>query len=131
MTVVSYGPNKDYGYLRSVTFGDMTLGHGLDTPLDHGESSELWPEQGLWLSAHCDLINLVDKTLVRIHDTPFGQGHYLCEILSKSNVTVVSYGPNKNYYYMYVCSVILTLEIWPWFKVITHPWVMNNNCLEY
>ena len=31
----------------------------------------------------------------------------------------------------YVCTVIMTSEIWPWFKVMTHPWVMVNNCVKY
>ena len=25
----------------------------------------------------------------------------------------------------------LDLEIWPWVKVMTHPWVMDNNCVKY
>ena len=29
----------------------------------------------------------------------------------------------------YVCTVTLTLEIWPRFKVMTHPWAMDNNCV--
>ena len=31
----------------------------------------------------------------------------------------------------YVCTVILTLEIWPWTKVMTHPWVMDSHCVKY
>ena len=30
-----------------------------------------------------------------------------------------------------MCTVTLTLEIWPWIKVLTHPWVMDNNCVKY
>ena len=30
-----------------------------------------------------------------------------------------------------VCTVTLTLEIWPWVKVMTHPWVMDNNFVKY
>ena len=31
-----------------------------------------------------------------------------------------------------VCALwIVTLEIWPWVKVITHHWVMDNNCVRY
>ena len=29
----------------------------------------------------------------------------------------------------YECSVTLMILVLPWFKVITHPWVMDNNCL--
>ena len=31
----------------------------------------------------------------------------------------------------YVCTATLTSEIWPWVKVMTHPWVMDNNCVKY
>ena len=30
-----------------------------------------------------------------------------------------------------MCIVTLTSEIWPWVKVMTHPWVMDNNCVKY
>ena len=62
------------------------------------------------------------------HDTPMGHGQQLCEILSSSNLAVRSYGPDTDF--QYVCTVTLTLEIWPWVKVMTHPWVMDNNCVK-
>ena len=30
-----------------------------------------------------------------------------------------------------MCTVTLTSEIWQWVKVMTHHWVMDNNCLKY
>ena len=63
------------------------------------------------------------------HDTRLGHGQQLCEILSRSNLAVKSYGPDMDL--GYVCTVTLTLEIWPWLKVMTHPWVMDNNCVIY
>ena len=30
-----------------------------------------------------------------------------------------------------VCTVTLTFEIWPRVKVMTHPWVLDNNCVKY
>ena len=63
------------------------------------------------------------------HDIPFGNGQQLCEILSRSNLAVSSYGPDTDF--QYVCTVTLTSEIWPWVKVMTHPWVMDNNCVKY
>ena len=36
----------------------------------------------------------------------------------------------RDTYFGYVCTVILTLEMWPWVKVMTHPWVMDNNLCE-
>ena len=35
-------------------------------------------------------------TLVQSQDTPLGHGQQLCEILSKSNITVLSYGQYKS-----------------------------------
>ena len=31
----------------------------------------------------------------------------------------------------YVCTITLTLKKRPRFKVMTHPWVMDNNCVKY
>ena len=57
-------------------------------------------------------------TLGQCHDTPLGHGQKLCEIF-RSNEAVRSYGPGTDY--RFVCSSTLTLEIWPWVKVMTHP----------
>ena len=76
---------------------------------------------------HCDL-DLGDMTLGQSHDTPLGHVQQLCEILSRSNLTVRIYGPGTDF--QYVCTVTLTLEIWPWVKVMTHPLVMDNNCVK-
>ena len=91
-------------------------------------SEELWPRQGFPVYVHCDL-DLGDMTLGQVHDTTLGHGQQLCEILSRSNLAVRSYGPDTDFQYM--CTVTLTLEIWPWVKVMTHPWVMDNNCVKY
>ena len=40
-----------------------------------------------------------------------------------------SYGPDTDF--GYVCTVTLTLEIWPWVKVVTHPSVTDNKCVKY
>ena len=48
-------------------------------------------------------------TLGQGHDTTLGHGQQLCEILSRSNLAVRSYGPDKDLQYM--CTVTLTLEI--------------------
>ena len=68
-------------------------------------------------------------TLGQCHDTPLGHGQQLCEILSRSNLAVRSYGQDTDY--MYMCTVTLTLQIWPWVKVMTHPLVKENNCVNY
>ena len=63
------------------------------------------------------------------HDPPLSHGQQLCEILSRSNMAVKSYGPDMDF--VYKCTVTLALEIWPWVKVMTHPWVMGNNRVKY
>ena len=68
-------------------------------------------------------------TLSQGHDTPLGHGQRLCEILSRSNMAMRSYGPDMDF--GYVCTVTLTLEIWHWVKVMTHPSIMDNNCEKY
>ena len=77
---------------------------------------------------HCDL-DLGDMTLSQCHDTPFGYWQQLCEILWRSNLAMKSYGLDTDF--GYVCTVTLTLEIWPWVMVMTYPWVMVNNCEKY
>ena len=55
------------------------------------------------------LVRLGDMTLGQDHDTPLGHGQQLCEILSRSNTAMRSYGPGTDF--RYVCTVTLTLEI--------------------
>ena len=50
-----------------------------------------------------------DMTLCQGHDTPLDHGQQLCEMLSRFNLTVRSYGPDAGF--GYVCTVTLTLEI--------------------
>ena len=53
--------------------------------------------------------DLGDMTLGQGHGKSFGQGQQLCEIISKSNKAVRSYGPDTDF--GYVSTVTLTLEI--------------------
>ena len=91
-------------------------------------SEELWPWHGFSVYASCNL-DLWDMSLCQGHDTTLGHGQQLCEILSRSNFAVRSCGPNLDF--GYVWTVTLTLEIWPWDKVMTHPWAMGNNRVKY
>ena len=69
-------------------------------------------------------------TLGQGHVTPLGHGQQLCEILSRSNMAMRSYGPDTEF--EYVCTVTLTLEVWTLVKVMTHPWVTDiNNYVKY
>ena len=61
--------------------------------------------------------------------TPLSHGQQVFEILSRSNMAVRSHGPDTDF--GYECTVTLTLEVWPWVKVMTHPWVMGKNYVKY
>ena len=140
--VRSYGLDMDFWYVCTVTyFWDMTLIQGNDIPLNHGQelciilsrSNMAVRSYGLdrfWVCLHCNL-DLGDMTLNQGHDTPLDDGQQLCEILqvSRSNMEVRSYDPDTHF--GYVCTVTLTLEKWTWFKVMTHPYIMDNNCVKY
>ena len=73
-------------------------------------SEELWPGHGFpvywYMYVHCDL-DLRDMTLGQGHDTPLDHGQQLCEILSRSNLEVRSYGLDTDFQNM--CTVTLTL----------------------
>ena len=59
-----------------------------------------------WVCVHLDL---GDITLGQGHGIPLGHGQQLCKILSRSNKTVRSYGPDTDF--GYVWTVTSTLEI--------------------
>ena len=134
-------------------------------------SEELWPKYGFWVCVHLDL---GDMTFGQGHYAPLGHGQQVCELLSRSNFAVRSYGPGTDFrynwtvtltlvirpcncvqvmthpgvmdnkcetyiliqlrseenvpdsYFRYMCIAALTLEMWPWVKVLTHPWIMDN-----
>ena len=90
------------------------------------DSEELWPGHEFSVYMHCDL-DLGDMTLGQGHDTPLGHGTQMCEILSRSNKTVRSYGLDTDFQCVCTVTLTLTLETWPWVKVMTHPGIMDNN----
>ena len=107
------------------TFGSWTTLVWNIIQIQHG-SEELWPGHGFLVCLHCDL-DLRDMTLGQCHDTPLGHGQQLCKVVFKSNMAMRSYGPDTDFGYR--CTLTLTLKIWV--KVMTHPWVMDNNCVKY
>ena len=117
----------DLGSRSWLTLGSWTTIVWNIIQIQHG-SEELWPGHRLWVCVHCDL-DLGGMTLDRSHDTPLSHGQQLCEILSRSNMAVRRYGPDTDY--GYVCTLTLTLEIWRWVNVMTHLWVMDNDCVKY
>ena len=141
LAVRRYGPDKYFRYMCTVTLTlerwpwvkVMTHPWVMDNNSvkyypDPTWSEELWPGHGIWVCVHCDL-DIRDTTMGQGHDTFLGHGQKVCEILSRSNLSVRRYGPDK--YFRYMHTVTLTLEIWPWVKVMTHPWVMDNNNVKY
>ena len=62
------------------------------------------------------------------HDTPFGDGQKLCEILSG-----IYPDPTWQWGVMAQTQISSICELWPWpwVKVMTHPGVMDNNCVKY
>ena len=62
------------------------------------------------LCLQCGLDN-DGMTVGQGHDIPLGHGQQLCEVLSRSNTTVRSYGPGPDMDFCYVCTVTLTLVI--------------------
>ena len=88
-------------------------------------------EHRFWPCLHSDL-DFEDMSFGQGYDTPLDQGQkWLCKILhvSRSNMAVISYGPDTNF--GYVSTVTLTLAQWLWLNVMAHPWVMDNNCMTY
>ena len=79
-------------------------------------------------TCRCDL-DIRNRTLGQDHDTLLGHGQQLCEIFSRSSLAERSYGLETDF--GDVCTVILTLEIGPCVKVMTHLWVMDNKCEKY
>ena len=70
----------------------------------------------LGMCVQCDF-DFGDMTLGQGCDTPLGHGQCVSEILSRSNSVVRSHGPDTHFGYM--CTVTLTLEIWPSVKIMT------------
>ena len=119
--------------------GDMTLGQGHHSlgPLTtivwniiqiQLGSEEVSPGHRFAVCMHCDL-DIRDMTLGYGHDATLGHGQLVCEILLRSILALRSYGTDMDFWY--ICTVTLTFEIWPWAKVLIHPWVMDNNCVKH
>ena len=133
MAMKSYGLDTDFRYVCTVTLTLEVHLYNLESRSWHTLESwttivwniiqiqlgteELWPGHGFLVCVHCDL-DLGGITLGQGHDTPLSHEQQSCEILSKSNLTLRSYGPDTDFWY----GCTMTSEIWPWVKVMTHPW---------
>ena len=140
MEVRSNGQDTIFGVCVhcDLDLGVITLGQCRDIPLGHGQQfyqisiSNLAVRRNgrdtrFWVCVHSDLA-LGNITLGKGHDTPLNHGQQWCEI-SRSNLALGSNGQDTDF--RYACTVTLTFEILPWAKVMTHPWVMDNNCVKY
>ena len=74
-----------------------------------------------WQCLNCDL-DLGDMSLSQGHDTIMW---YIIKIQLGSD----NFWPGHGF--GYVCTATMTLEIWPWVKVMTHPSVIDNNYVKY
>ena len=183
LTLKSYGPDTDFGYVCTVT---LTLGQGMTHPWVMDSNCVKYYAYPTWQWRYCTVIYFVykctvtlalkiwpwieimthpwvmDNTCVKYYPYQTWQWRVMARtrnlgmcalwpwpwrydlgskswhilgpwttivwILSTSNMAVRSYGPDTEF--GYVCTVTLTLEVWPWVKVMTHPWVMDNNCVN-
>ena len=113
------------------TLGSWTKSVWIIMQIQHG-SEEIWPGHRFFVNVHGDL-DLGNMTLGQGHDTTLGHGQQLCVISSRSNCALRSYGLDTDF--GYVCTVTFSLRYdlgsRSWGKVMTHPWVMDNNCVKY
>ena len=77
---------------------------------------------------HSDL-DLGGMTFVEDYDTPLGNGQQLCEILSRSNMAVRSYGKDMHFLVYVNCDI--DFEGFTLGEFMTNPWAMHNNCVKY
>ena len=133
--------DTDFRYVCTLTSAlwDMTLGQGHDTPLGHGQQlcdilsrsilavRIYGPDTDFWYGAlwrwpwRYDLGSRSWQTLLKVMDN-----NCVKYFLDPTWQWGVINGPDTDFWY--VCTVTLTFEIWPWVKVMTHPWVKDNNC---
>ena len=139
MAVRSYGPDTNFGYVSTVTLTlevwlwvkVMTHPGIMDNNCVKYYLDPIWQWRVMALTPIFWYICTVTltfwgMTLDQGHDTPLGYGQQLCEILF--NMAVRSNGPDTDF--VYVCTVTLTLEMWPLVKVMTYPWVMDSEILS-
>ena len=138
MAVRSNGPETDLGFVFTVTltldiwpsFKAKIHSWFMDNNCVISRSNtavRTWSRHQFWL---CVQFDLGYRTFVQGHYTPLGYKQQLRKILSIYNMAVRSYGRDTDF--EYVCSVLdLKLGDMILFKVMTHPWVMDNNCVKY
>ena len=134
----SYGPDTDFGHVCTVTLTleiwpwvkVMTHPWGMHNNcvkyyLDPTWQWGVMAGHGFWICVHCDL-ELGDMTLGEGHDKSLRYGKKLCKILSRSNMTVRSYGQTR---------ILGMCALWPWrYDLGLRSWhtrIMDNNCGKY
>ena len=110
--------------------GDMTLAQRHDTPLGHGQQlCEILSRSNIAVRNYGPDTNFGYVCTVTLTEIWHTLGQEMCGVLSRSNFAMRSYGRDTNFRLMW--TVTLTLEIWPRVKFMTHPLVMDNNCVKY
>ena len=119
---------------------DIDTGSRSDTPLGHGQQlCEILPTSNmvvksygldmyLLVCVHCDL-DLGGMIFVEDHVITLGSGTTIVW-----NIIQIQHGRDElwlRHGFWYVCTLTLTLEVWPKIKVMTHPSVMDHNCVKY
>ena len=120
----------------------MTLGQVYDTPLGHGQQlCEILSKSKLAMRNYGPDTDFWYEFTVTLTSEIWPWFKVMTHLSVKNNKSVKYYldptwqfgieelWPGHGFWYM--CSVTLTLEIWSWVKVMTHPWAMNNNCVKY
>ena len=119
----------------------MTLGQGHDTPLDHGNdclkyypdpTRHSWRQRGIiawtWILGICALWPWPwrDDLSSRSWHT-FGSWTTIVW-----NIIQIQHGSEELLpgHWFWV-PVFLHFDLWPWFKVRTYPWFMDNNFVKY
>ena len=133
LAVSSYGPDKDLRYTNvwtvTLNFWDMTVCEGHGTPLGHwifvwNIHIQLCRMRILSLCAPWPWkYELVSRSW-HIH----GLRTTMCEILSRSNLAIRSYGPDKDF--SYVLIVILAFDnlgLRSWHTIGLRPTIVWNN----
>ena len=104
LAVRNYGPDTDFRYMCTVT---LTL--------------EIW----LWVKVMTHPW-VVDNNCVKYYQDPtwkWGAMAWTWILGVHCDLDLMDF--------WYMCTVTLTLEIWLKVKVMTHPWVVDNNCVKY
>ena len=140
MAVRSYDPGTDFGYVCTVTLTlevwPCVMAMTCPWIMDNNGVKYQDPTWQYRVMANTSILGMCTLwPWPWRYDLAFRSWHTLVSwtTIVWSNIKILhakrSYGLDTDLRYM--CTVTLTLEIWPWIKVMTHPWVMDKHCVKY